>query len=216
MTSQPDGICSRKGSASPAAVISSARPFAHAAVDILLKAMMSWMGIQTDEYRTINLPSDLNTFSGGQAQVWGVYLNNFVVELENSGQPLNIIYPDDYGVHFYGDTLFTSDAVIQQEPELVLRFLRATLKGYSYVTEHHQQAAQMTKNHNPRADIKLEEAKMGITTLLINTGEDHIGWMNAGVWTGMEKTMRKQGLISQPLDLNQVQTMQFLELIYAK
>jgi hypothetical protein len=34
------------------------------------------------------------------------------------------------------------------------------------------------------------------------------------VWAGMEKTLRKQGIITAPLDVTQVYTLQFLEEIY--
>jgi hypothetical protein len=48
----------------------------------------------------------------------------------------------------------------------------------------------------------------------INTGEDHIGWMNPETWSGMEQTLNEQGLLAAPLDISQVYTMQFLQEIY--
>ena len=51
---------------------------------------------------------------------------------------------------------------------------------------------------------------------LINTGEDHIGWMKPDRWHGMEKILRQQGVLTKPLDITQVYTMQFLQEIYGK
>jgi hypothetical protein len=49
---------------------------------------------------------------------------------------------------------------------------------------------------------------------LINTGEDFIGWMKPEVWAEMYQTMSEQGLLTAPLDVTQVYTMQFLDGIY--
>jgi NitT/TauT family transport system substrate-binding protein len=185
-------------------------------IEILLNVMMARFGIQPDQYKTIPLPSAIASFEKGDAPVWGIYLNNFAVDLERSGHALNIIYPDDYGVHFYGDTLFTTDELIQKNPDLVLHFLRATLKGYAYAIENPEEAGRMTKVYNPQADIPEEIAKMAITSLLVNTGEDHIGWMNPKKWADMEDAIREQGSIQKPLDISQVYTMQFLDAIYGE
>ena len=55
---------------------------------------------------------------------------------------------------------------------------------------------------------------MAASLPLINTGEDHIGWMKPDLWAGMEKTLREQGVLTTPLDVTQVYTMQFLQEIY--
>jgi len=51
---------------------------------------------------------------------------------------------------------------------------------------------------------------------LINTGEDFIGWMKPEIWSGMEKTLREQKVITQTVDVSQVYTMQFIKEIYGK
>jgi NitT/TauT family transport system substrate-binding protein len=72
----------------------------------------------------------------------------------------------------------------------------------------------LVQKYNPNADAELENAKMIASIPLINTGEDHIGWMKSEVWSGMEKTLREQGLLTQPLDVTQVYTLQFLNEIF--
>jgi hypothetical protein len=51
---------------------------------------------------------------------------------------------------------------------------------------------------------------------LVNTGEDFIGWMKPEVWAGMEHTLREQHVLTDPVELEQVYTLQFLEEIYGK
>jgi NitT/TauT family transport system substrate-binding protein len=97
---------------------------------------------------------------------------------------------------------------------LTLRFLRAALKGWIYAIENPTEVGQMVLKYNPNANVELENAKMATSLPLINTGEDHIGWMKPDDWTNMEQTIINEGALSSRLDVTQVYTMQFLEQIY--
>lgn len=181
-----------------------------------LRAMTARVGISPDQYTEVVTPSDVTLFASGHPPVWGGYLNAFVAEAEYAGHKLNIIYPDDYGVHFYGDSIFARDDFIAANPDLVRRFLRATLKGWQYAVEHPTEVGALVRKYKPDADAALEIAKMTSSLMLVNTGEDHIGWMKPEIWAGMEKMLRAQGVLTNPLDVTQVYTMQFLKEIYGK
>lgn len=179
-----------------------------------LHAMTARVGVTPDQYTEIVLPSDLELFAMGDVPVWGGFLDGFVVTAQEAGYDLNIIYPDDYGVHFYGDTIFTAEEMVASNPDLVLRFLRATLKGWTYAIEHPTEVGAVVAKYKPDADIELENKRFVVMSPLINTGEDYIGWMKPEIWAGMELTLREQDVLTQPLDVSQVFTMQFLQGIY--
>jgi NitT/TauT family transport system substrate-binding protein len=179
-----------------------------------LRAMTTQVGIAPDQYTIVDLPSDLTMFASGDVPVWSAYVNSFVITVQKAGYKINLIFPDDYGVHFYADTLFTTDDLITADPDLVLRFLRATFQGWTYAVEHSSEIGTMVVHYNPAADPALENDKMAASIALVNTGEDHIGWMRPEIWAGMEQTLSEQGVLTAPLDVTQVYTMQFLEEIY--
>lgn len=180
------------------------------------EAMMKRVGIQPDQYTLVNSTSDLASFYSGQVQVRSVYLTNEVLTMRAAGYKINIIYPDDYGIHNYGDTLIATDELIAAQPDLVFRFLRATLKGWTYAVEHPSEMGAMVVKYNANADPALENDKMAASIPLVNTGEDHIGWMRPEIWTGMEQILREQGVLTASLDVTQVYTMRFLEETYGK
>jgi NitT/TauT family transport system substrate-binding protein len=182
----------------------------------LLDAMMKRLSISPDQYIVVLSTPDLGPLYNGEVQVRSVFINNEVLTVQAAGYDINIIYPDDYGIHFYGDTLFTTDDLIASDPDLVLRFLRATLKGWTWAVENPGQVGALVVKYQPDADAKLETAKMTASLPLVNTGEDFIGWMRPEVWAGMEKTLREQGVLTNTLDVEQVYTLQFLEEIYEK
>jgi len=185
-------------------------------VDQTLQAMMTRVGIPPDQYETVYLPSDISLFASGEVPVWAGFSNVFALEVQRAGYKLNFIYPDDYGIHFYGDILITTDDLIAKNPDLVQRFTRATLKGWTYAVENPAAIGPQVLEYKPDGDAELESAKMTASIPLVNTGADFIGWMKPGVWAGMEQTLREQGVLTQPVDMTQGYTMQFLEEIYGK
>lgn len=176
-----------------------------------LRAMTARVGVRPDEYREIVLPSEVAEFRSGKAQVWGTYIHALALTLERAGPTLSYIFPDDYGVHFYADTLFTTDDLIARDPDLVARVVRATLRGWRVAVENPQAAGALVRKYRADADADLEVAKMRASLPLIHTGEDTIGWMRPEVWAGMERTLRQQRVLTAPMQVGDVYTLRFLE-----
>lgn len=181
-----------------------------------LDAMMQRLGISPDQYTVVESTPDLAPLYQGEVQVRYAFLTNEVITAQAAGYALNVIYPDDYGIHFYSDTLFTNDELLANDPDLALRFVRATLKGWTWAAEHPAAIGPMVQAYAPQADAGLETAKMTASLPLINTGEDYIGWMKPEIWAAMEETLREQGVLTSPLDVESAYTLQFLQEIYGK
>lgn len=60
----------------------------------------------------------------------------------NLGLDLISLRPSAYGVDFYGDTLFTRRDLAENNPELVKRFVDASLKGWRYALENPREISQ--------------------------------------------------------------------------
>lgn len=178
------------------------------------RAMMDRMGINSDQYQEVILPSSLELFASEDVDAWGVYLNSFAVTLRNEGYELNHIFPHDYGIHFYSDSLFTTDALIETNPELVQRFLRATLRGQRYAIENPDQVGQMVALYDSDVDTFVQADMMRASIPLIHTGRNDLGWMNPEIWDSMAATLREQGVLMRPLDVTDVYTMRFLHQVY--
>jgi NitT/TauT family transport system substrate-binding protein len=182
------------------------------------RAMMARVGIAPEQYTEAALetfkPADLALPSRGNVQVWATYIHGPLMLAAQQAGPLHIIHPDDYGVHFYADCLLTTDHLIANHPELVRRFLRATLKGWTYAVEQPTASGALVARYKPDTNAALEITKLTTNLPLINTGEDHIGWMRPDVWSGIAQTLRQQGVLTAPVDVTEVYTLQFLREMY--
>lgn len=181
----------------------------------ILRAVLARVGITSQSY-TIKSDADFTALYAGDVDVATGFVTTQGVEAERAGHRLNLIYPDDYGVHLTSDNIFATDDFLATNPNLVTRFLRATFKGWTYAVEHPGEAGALVANYAPNTDVGLQTDQMIASLPLINTGEDHIGWMNPEVWAGMEQTLRAQAVLTKPLNITEVYTMQFLKEIYQK
>jgi ABC-type nitrate/sulfonate/bicarbonate transport system substrate-binding protein len=184
----------------------------------IVRALAQKFGIAPGQYTVSQLRDTDQAFAkfyAGEIDVMTGFQFSTPYKMEKDGKKGRFMSPDNYGVHFYRDCIFTTEAVIAEHPELVADFLRATLKeGWADVVRNPQKASALVVNYAPGADT--EYAAKFLTALLpmINTGEHPIGWMKPEVWAAMAKALGSYGVLAAPLDPAQAYTMRFLREVY--
>jgi ABC-type nitrate/sulfonate/bicarbonate transport system substrate-binding protein len=150
-----------------------------------LDAMMSNVGVAQDQYDPIILPSDVDAFASGEVPVWGAYVNGLALQIQQTGIDINIVYPSDYGARFYADTIFTTEEMIEENPEIVEKFLRASLNGWETVIAQPEVVLDTISIYAPDVEPELQRQRMLASIPLIFTGLDPIGSMNLATWSQM-------------------------------
>jgi NitT/TauT family transport system substrate-binding protein len=182
--------------------------------EVAFRAMMTRLGLDPDSVQEVDVGFDQSPFLAGDLDIWPGFMNSEVLTFREQGYELNLILPEDYGVHLYGYTLFTTDRLIEENHDLVLRFLRATLRGWQWAIENPAEAGPLALKYDPTLDAADQTIIMEASVPLIHTGQDHIGWMRAEIWQGMYEMLLEQGLLAGPVDMDKVYTMEFLHEIY--
>ena len=172
------------------------------------------MGLDPDTVRELDVGYDLSPFLAGEVDIYPGYITNEVLTARKQGYEVKLILPGDYGVHLYGDTLVTTDQSTEENPDLVLRFLRATLRGWQWAIENPEEAGPLALKYDSELDAAHQVAQMEAFVPLVHTGEDHIGWMKGEVWQGIYDILAQQGLLDEVFDVEDVYTMEFLEKVY--
>jgi NitT/TauT family transport system substrate-binding protein len=184
--------------------------------ELQLKAMFARLGLDLQQTRIVPHSYDLAQLYNGEVDTIAVYSTGGLIRARRAGYDLNLIWPGNYGIHFYADTLFTTNQLIEENPGLVTRFLRATLQGWREAIEDPEAAVASTLKVSREPDAELQTQMMEASIPLIHTGQGHIGWMQAEVWQGMHDILLEQGILNKPLDLYQVYTMKFLHQVYGE
>ena len=178
------------------------------------QALLRKLGIAPTAIEQVPYERDVTPLVTGQVDAHMVYRTATGLAFEETGHELNWIWMEDYGIHFYADTIVANEALVEQNPDLVERFLRATLKGWRYAIENPDEAVDLTLQYDPALGRDRQARMMAAQTPLIHTGEVNIGWMRAEVWEGMHDILLDQAILDEPVDLDEVFTMEFLQKVY--
>jgi NitT/TauT family transport system substrate-binding protein len=178
-------------------------------------ALMKKLKIDGTSIKITPYDPDYTDFKKGTVDVTPAYITGGFIKMKKEGYPLNVIWPGDYGIHCYSDTLATRKTLIDKNPELIVRFLRATLKGWRKTVGDTETAVSATMKYARVKNKALQTAMMEAQLPLVHTGEHPIGWMQKNYWQEMIKLLHEQGVIPKSFSFDEeVFTVQFLNRIY--
>jgi NitT/TauT family transport system substrate-binding protein len=177
-----------------------------------LKAKYGYSDSQIRPY-TFNLAPFLKDKSAIQQGYLGS--EPFSIKEEGHIDPVVLLVADS-GFQGYGSMIATSDKKIQEHPDLVQRFVDASIEGwYSYLYSDPSPANALIKQANPEMNDAL--IAYGISSMkkhgILDSGDaktEGIGAMSAERWAGFYKTVSEQGLYPKGLDVTKAYTLQFV------
>ncbi|MFH1060449.1 MAG: ABC transporter substrate-binding protein [Pseudomonadota bacterium] len=171
--------------------------------DVELLAMFKKEGVRLDSIRRLPTSFNVQDLLDGNTDVFNAYITNEPYFMEQRNEPATIIRPATYGIHFYGDCIFTSEEEINNHPERVKAFLAATLKGWQYAMDHPLEIVDLIikKYHSKQSRDHLR-FEAGAMRDLIQPDMIQIGHMNPGRWRHMAETLAELGLVDKDFKLD--------------
>jgi NitT/TauT family transport system substrate-binding protein len=139
----------------------------------------------------------------------------FSIEEQAHFKPV-VLLVADAGFQGYGSMIATSDKKIQQQPDLVKRFVDASIEGwYSYLYSDPSPGNGLIKKANPEMTDAL--IAYGISSMkthgILDSGDAltmGIGAMSAPRWSEFYQTVSDAGLYPKDLDVTKAYTLQFV------
>jgi len=177
--------------------------------DILFKAMLKKAGIDIEKVERVPVTYDISPVLTGQVDAYEGYIINQPVTAREKGFETYIINPVDYGVNFYADTLFTTEKIIKENPDLVKRFVKATLEGWEYAYSHPDEAVNYTLMYSDQLTREHETAMMQASLELLRPDDKPIGMIDRQVLEEMHDLLISNNILKNPLDLDSLYTTQF-------
>jgi len=178
--------------------------------ELIYRAILTKAGVSAQDLSEIPVKFDMTPLLTGQVDVWPGYVINEVITAREKGFDVNIIWPASYGINLYADTLFTTEKMLSEKPDVVRRFVAATLKGWSYAVAHAEEAAELTVKSGAKLSYPHELAMMKESIGLLQPDSLPIGSMQAAQWTAMQDMLLKGGFLKTPIDLDRAYTTRFL------
>jgi NitT/TauT family transport system substrate-binding protein len=144
------------------------------------------------------------------------YLTNEPFRVKEAGVTPDVFLLADYGYASYSELLMCSKKMVMEHPDLVKRFVEASIKGYAtFMHGPHDKAVALIKKDNPdytdKAAAEAVEAMNG--SGLLESGSAAtlgIGSMTDERWKEFFDTMIKAGVYAPSLDYKSSYTLQFV------
>ncbi|MEZ5528323.1 MAG: ABC transporter substrate-binding protein [Porticoccaceae bacterium] len=114
------------------------------------RAMFFMNGVDPDRVNFVDAPVSLDSLVSDKAEAVVTYGISARIRADELGLTLNTLSSSDHGIQFYGDTLYTRGQLARENPELVERFLKASLNGWRYALEHRPKIAERISRTLPR------------------------------------------------------------------
>ena len=151
--------------------------------------------IPEESVKFVSLRPNAESWESGKADVWSVYSIGMLAVVEKAGHSANVIFPDDYGLHFAADTIFARRDFVDQNPGLAKRFIRASRRGWEYALAEPAKAVKMVPDTAPGFDATAElNVLLALLPMLQRNGW-LVGTLNPPVWEEMTEVLRRVGVI---------------------
>jgi putative hydroxymethylpyrimidine transport system substrate-binding protein len=182
--------------------------------EALLETMLESEGLTLDDVELVNVGFNLvqALISEQVDAIIGAYWVHESILAEGEGFPVNIMRVEDFGVPMYYElVLVASDETIEENPELVERFVRAMQQGYAEAMDDHEAATEAMVEAYPDTNQALEADSIVMLAPLWTEGADYFGQQTTERWQTYADWMIESDLLHPDTDVNNAFDDEFIQ-----
>jgi NitT/TauT family transport system substrate-binding protein len=177
-------------------------------------ALMAQAGVDKTQFELVAQGYSMEPFLNGELDVASAMIYNEYYAVLESGvkaEELNLIDYADYGLGFPGDTFFTSTSMMEQNPDLCARMVRASLRGWKYAVENPEAAVDIVLKYDDTGmQTRTHQlSMMNEIAKLVQVGGQPLGKTNESNVKVTIETLLKYGILAGSINPGDVFTNQF-------
>jgi two-component system cell cycle sensor histidine kinase/response regulator CckA len=169
-------------------------------------AMLKHEGLPISRIHIVPHSWKLEDLIHGEVDAISAYITAEPSQMRARGVEPHVMMASDYGVDFYGDTLFTREEVVRERSDEVDAMIRATQRGWQYAMDHRDEMIThilgipgVRERGIQPGNLRYEADAM---KPLISADLVEIGHMNPGRWLRMSQTYLDTGVSDPPQNRN--------------
>jgi ABC-type nitrate/sulfonate/bicarbonate transport system substrate-binding protein len=179
-------------------------------------AMLVAAGLDRSKIQEVPVGFDPRLLAAGKVDVYPVFESNEPDTLQRLGTPVRLFRPDDYGVPGLGLTYETRQALLESDPDLLGRFLKATLHAVEWTRDHREQATDIVMQWAPQEDRAHQRAMLDVELDMAENATDGsrgVGFASRDRWQVFHDSLLKYGGLKNPADIDAAYSERILQSI---
>jgi len=164
----------------------------------MLPLFLDANNLKASDINMIDMPPSSMVPALLQGQVDAVLgsIDAYQIQAEAQGAELDVYRFADHGVPTVSTSIFASDEFLKTHPDVVKKFIAASLRGWSFALDHPDQAVKDLKKVFPEVNDKLATQELAaITPLFCSGGAKYIGKAEDALWTNSQKLLAEVKLL---------------------
>ena len=182
--------------------------YGHISTDVLRDLLRK----QKIPFTEVDVGFDYNQLIAGKIAAEWAFTVTAGFDLPAKGVAVNIISPADYGIVTDGYTIFATGSTISSQPNVVTRFVRATMRGVRYTVAHPEEANDALLKRDSTLDKALS-LKRVLAYNAVTSDSDRFppGYMDREMFQRAYDRLAEEKVIQHPFDPGDAYTTQFIE-----
>ena len=180
-------------------------------------ALMAVGEVDRSKIQEVRVGFDPRILTEGQVDILSVFKSNEPNLIRKLGHEVKLWDPSDYGVPTMGLTYITMDDIVTDNPEVLKRFLKATLKAVNDIVVDPAAAVEVTLKFAPNADrdhqLFMLESEIADAVGPV-TNERNFGWMTSEQWEALYNGLVNVEALPKRFDYRTAFTTEFLDAIH--
>ena len=149
----------------------------------------------------------------GQVDAMLGYTEDQPVTVELQGHAVHRLALSDYGIDIYSTNIIANADFLKENPDLVKRFLRASLRGWQRAVDHPEDAVAAYMAARPESDEAFNRANFKYLIPLLQSADTQqlgLGAQTKAKWQQTQDILHSLGMIDQKVDPDLLFTTAFM------
>ncbi len=164
----------------------------------MLPLLLKANNLKESDVNMIDMPvaSMVPALLQGQVDAVLGSIDAYQIQAESQGAQLDVYRFADYGVPTVSTSIFASNDYLKSNPDVVKKFIAASLKGWSFALDHPDQAIKDLKKIFPEMNESLATKELAaITPLFCSGGAKYIGKAEDALWAKSQELLSEVKLL---------------------
>jgi NitT/TauT family transport system substrate-binding protein len=168
----------------------------------ITETALTLAGVDTNRVQFTATGADLTPLLSGQIDCRHGFSSNEPVALELQGFPTSVHLLYDMGYKQQGQPLFASEETVRTQRDALVRFIRASIKGWQYSFDHPEEATRILLDKAADLDYEKELRSLKEDEVLMATSftaQNGLFAIDPDTWKESLSLMIKAGAINRPV-----------------